>query len=187
MTATSSDTKKKGEKTANKVTPTKTKRRSFEERLAECKAFRDKHNHCKIPTTEKYDKSLGIWVQEIRRNYKLQMTTGKARKTISAEQIASLDAIGFHWGFEPAAGAPQSDEMWETSYEQARKYHEAHGNFDIPADYEDAFLAEWVCVQRDQKKRRDSKMKCNINKQRIQKLDEIDFNWDGPRKLKPST
>lgn len=184
MTTTSTDAKKEGEKKkATKVAPTKKVRRSFEDRLAECKAFRDKHGHCKIPTTGKYDKSLGIWVQEMRRNFKLKMTTGKARKDISPEQIASLDAIGFEWGFKPAAGAPQSDEMWETIYEQARKYHEDHGNFDIPADYKDTFLAEWVCAQRNQKKRRDSKMKCTISKERIEKLNEIGFNWDGPRKL----
>ena len=175
---------KKAAKTVIKaVSPSNRKVFTFAERLTQCQAFKDEFGHCKIPTTSKYDKSLGIWVQEMRRNFKLQMTTGKARRPISPEQIAQLDALGFHWGFKPAAGAPQSDDMWETSFEQARQYQEEHGNFDIPADYHDTFLAEWVCAQRDQKKRRDSKMKCNINKQRIQKLDDIGFNWDGPRKL----
>jgi len=182
MTVKSSSNKKEEEKKVAKVvTPTKTKRPSFEERFEQCKAFKDQHGHCKIPTTDKYDKSLGIWVQEMRRNYKLKMTTGKPRMAISHDEIAQLDGIGFHWGFKPAAGAPQSDETWETSFEEARIYHDSHGNFDIPA--EEGFLAEWVCVQRDQKKRRDSKMKCNIDKNRIKKLDEIGFNWDGPRKL----
>ena len=184
LTMTTSTTNTKGEKkAAKKVTPPRKARPSFEDRLEECKAFRDKHGHCKIPTTKSYDKSLGIWVQEMRRNFKLKMTTGKPRQKISAEQIASLDAIGFEWGFKPAAGAPQSDESWEANYEQARQYHEENGNLDVPTDYKDAFLAEWVCVQRDQKKRRDSKMKCNINKKRIKMLDDIGFNWDGPRKL----
>lgn len=189
MTTAATNNKKGEAKKASKtVTPPRQTKKSFsfEDRLAQCKAFREKHNHCKIPTTAKYDKHLGIWVQEMRRNFKLTMTTGKPRKDITPEQIASLEAIGFHWGFKPAAGTPQSDEAWEANFEQARKYQEENGDFDIPADYEDKFLAEWVCIQRDQKKRRDSKMKCNINKKRIKKLDEVGFNWDGPRKFKPS-
>jgi len=178
MAVKSSSTKNEEEK---KVAKVGTKRLSFEDRVEQCISFKDKHGHCKIPTTAKYDKSLGIWVQEMRRNYKLKMTTGKSRKAISHDQIAQLDGIGFDWGFKPAAGAPQSDEMWHTNFEEARIYQDTHGTFDIPA--EEGFLAEWVCVQRDQKKRRDSKMKCNIDKKRIKKLDEIGFNWDGPRKL----
>jgi hypothetical protein len=162
---------------------------TFEERLEECKKFKKEHGHCKILTTGRNtNKAMGVWVQEMRRNFKLQMTTGKPRRCISNEQIIELDAIGFHWGFKPKAGMPQSDEMWEKCFEEAKSYHEEHGNFDVPPDDEDYssppfYLAEWVCVQRDQKKRRDSKMKCNMNIARVKKLSAIGFNWTGPRKL----
>jgi hypothetical protein len=163
---------------------------SFEERLEEYKKFKKEHGHCKKPTTGRNtSKAMGVWVQEMRRSFKLQMTTGKPRKVITNEQIAELNTIGLHWGFKPKAGMLQSDGMWEKSFEEAKRYHEEHGNFDVPPDNDDYsslpfYLAEWVCVQRDQKKRRDSKTKCNINGARVKKLAAIGFNWSGPRKLK---
>lgn len=174
--------KKKVKKTMKK----ESKRYCFEERFEQCKGFLEQHGHCKIPTAYKENKGLGIWVQETRRNFKLKMTTGKPRKDITPEQIEQLNSIDFYWGYKPKAGAPQSDEMWEKTYLEVQEYHEKHGTFDIPLE-SGGFLAEWVRVQRDQKKRRDSKMKCNINAQRIKMLNSIKFNWDGPRKLPEDT
>ena len=153
---------------------------TFEERLEECKKFKTEHGHCKIPTTAKYNKSLGVWVQEMRRNFKLMATTGKPRRMINSDQIASLNDIGFHWGFKPKAGMPQSDPMWEKDYKEIKEFKEKHGDFNVPKGP----LDEWACEQRTQKKKRDSKMKCNINSARIKKLDAIQFNWSGPRKPK---
>ena len=166
---------------------------SFGEQLMECTEFKTKFGHCKIKTNgTDSNKGLGIWVQEMRRNFKLQMTTGKPRSRISEEHIQQLNNIGFHWGFTPKAGLPQSDEAWNAALEKVTQYHKDFNTFDIEVKEEDnkngggaqlLYLAEWVCDQRDQKKRRDSKMKSNMNKTRVDLLTKIKFNWGGQRKF----
>ena len=193
---------KKEEKKKRTTSTKKVTKVPFEERLKECIAFKKKHGHCKITTTGKNStKSLGIWVQEMRRNFKLQMSTGKPRQRIPDGHIQQLTAIGFHWGYTPKAGLPQSDEAWTLAFEDVQEYYKTYHTFDIQpssssktnktntdddgsrtlGDYRLCFLAEWVCDQRNQKKRRDSKMKSNINKQRVDMLTTIGFNFDGPR------
>ena len=172
---------------------TKSKTKTFEQRLMECTEFKTKFGHCKINTNGKdSNKGLGIWVQEMRRNFKLQMTTGKPRSRISEEHIQQLNNIGFHWGFTPKAGLPQSDEAWNAALEKVTQYHKDFNTFDIEVREEDnkdgggaqlLYLAEWACDQRDQKKRRDSKMKSNMNKTRVDLLTKIKFNWGGQRKF----
>jgi len=170
---------------------------SFEQRLMECTAFKTKFGHCKINTNGMDStKGLGIWTQEVRRNFKLQLTTGKPRTRLSEQHIQQLNGIGFHWGFTPKPGVPQSDAAWNATFAKVEQYHNEYHTFNIQVKEEEEknngggggnarllYLAEWVCDQRDQKKRRDSKMKCNINKQRVNLLTQIHFNWDGPRKF----
>ena len=72
-----------------KPTTTKAKRDSstkinmdrWNVRLEECKQYREEFGHCKIPTAYKDNKSLGIWVQEMRRNFKL-LKQGKELRTL---------------------------------------------------------------------------------------------------------
>ena len=190
------------ETTIEPATQERKKKHTFRDRLEECRKFRKEHGHCKIPTTGRMtSKSMGIWVQEMRRNYRLLNTTGKPRQSFTDEMLQELNDIGFEWNFTPKAGVPQSDILWEKCYEAVRAYREEHGgSFDVPPGYRPSSssspssslppslcLAEWVREQRVQKKRRDSKLKCNISPARIKKLNEIGFNFDGPRKLPSSS
>ncbi len=170
---------------ASKVSKSITKLISFDARYEQCKEFHKKHGHCKIPTKNKADKSFGIWVQEMRRNYKLQMTGKKPRKVLDQAHITKLNEIEFHWGFTPDPNKLlELDASWETNLEALQHYHESHGNFDVPME-EGAFteLGKWVRVQRNQKYHRDTKRKCFITKERIKKLNGIGFNWKGSRKM----
>lgn len=170
---------KKSPKKANKGPRT-----SWNARLDECKAFRKKFGHCKIPTNNKDNKSLGIWVQETRRNFKLAMQGKDPRHRLTDDQIAKLDEIGFHWGWTPDPNAsPESDASWEANFAKLQEYKESHGNFDVPMEGEFLSLAKWARAQRNQNNLRVTKRKTFITKKRVNKLDEIGFDWDGDRKI----
>lgn len=157
---------------------------SFDERYAQCKAFIKSHGHCKIPTNYKEDKSLGIWVQEVRRNVKAMAHGKKPRKLVSEEMVNQLNEINFHWGFTVDPNKfPELDASWEKNFEALKEYQATHGNFDVPLDGEFSALGKWTRVQRTQKYYRDGKRKCFITKDRIASLDKIGFDWKGPRKL----
>ena len=162
----------------------KSKREKWNAHLQECKEFRDKFGHCKIPTSYKENKTLGNWVQEQRRNFKLMKEGKKPRVVLTDEQIDKLDAIEFHWGFTPDPNkCAESDTSWDSNFAKLQEFHKEHGNFDIPM--EDSTLkklAKWACVQRYQMYQKKSKVKSFMTKPREKKLDEIDFDWDGPRK-----
>jgi len=163
-------------------------------RFDQCKAFAETMGHCKIPTNYGDNKSLGIWVQEQRRNYKLIKQGKEPRFKMTDEQMERLDSIGFHWGYTPDPnGSAESDASWDNNFHALVGYRNVHGNFDVPVRENGTTmttttttltrLATWTRVQRNQKYRRDSKLKCFINKKRIDKLTAIGFDWDGPRKL----
>ena len=157
---------------------------SFEERFNQCKEFIKVHGHCKIPTNYKEDKSLGIWVQEIRRNVKAMANGKKPRRFVSEEIVNQLNELDFHWGFTIDPNKfPESDSSWEKKLEALKEYKETHGSFNVPLEGELSALGKWTRVQRTQKYYRDTKRKCFITKDRIASLDGIAFDWKGPRKL----
>ena len=97
----------------------------------------------------------------------------------------ALNAIGFHWGYEAPPDAPQSDEVWTKCFEQVKEYHAEHKSFDIPLGSGHDSLAKWVRVQRSNKKKKQSKIKCkDLTKEREKLLDSIKFDWNGNRDIK---
>jgi hypothetical protein len=158
-------------------------RKTFQERVAECQAFRQEHGHCKIKTNHP---SLGVWVQELRRNYKLQMQGAKPRRPIPQEQLDALNAIDFDWGtFKPNPNAcAETDTFWDANFEALQAYQASHnGDCDVPCEGETKHLGIWVRVQRYQYHRKRQQIKSFMTKARMQKLQSIQFNWDGDRDL----
>jgi hypothetical protein len=160
-------------------------------RLEECKQYREEFGHCKIPTAYKDNKSLGIWVQEMRRNFKLLKQGKEPRYKLTDEQIEMLDQVDFHWGWTPdPTKSAETDSSWESNFAKLQEYQTSHGSFDM--EEEDAStttgsssisLDKWTRVQRNQYKKREQKIKTFMTKDRIKKLNGIGFNWDGPRKI----
>ena len=176
-------TEKKPAKKAKKG-PSASKVERWNAHFEECKAYRKKFGHCKIPTSYKDNKSLGVWVQETRRNFKLAKQGKEARCPLTDEQIEQLDEIGFHWGWTPDPSlSAESDASWEANFAKLQEYRESHGNFDVPMEGEFLSLAKWARAQRNQNNLRVTKRKTFITKKRVNKLDEIGFDWDGDRKI----
>jgi len=74
------------------INPVKT----FEERLKELVTYKEEHGHLRIKEKEK---SLAGWCRDMRRARRHGKESGR---TVTEEQIASLDAIGFIWS--PSTG-----------------------------------------------------------------------------------
>ena len=169
--------------TVTKV-PTGASTQKWQQRFAECKEFQAEHGHCKIPTAYKENKSLGVWVQEMRRNFKRQKTGKEPRCPLSNEEITKLDEIGFHWGFTPDPFKEKElDESWEANFAKLKAFQEEHGHFDVPLESDTKELGIWVRVQRHQEKLRKDKKSSPMTSARFKKLSEIGIDWNGLREL----
>ncbi|KAL7524389.1 hypothetical protein ACHAXR_000556, partial [Thalassiosira sp. AJA248-18] len=73
--------------------------KKFSDRVADLKAYQEKHGHTKVRTED--DKSLSSFCSNIRYARKQRKHIGKSGKSgvmkLSNERISSLDAIGFDW------------------------------------------------------------------------------------------
>jgi len=70
------------------------KNKSFEERIEDLKAFKEKHGHIRV--TEKHDKSLSNFCK----NMRSARRGTKQGKVITEDRIKALDELGFEWGHQ---------------------------------------------------------------------------------------
>lgn len=77
-----------------------TVKKSFEERIADLKSFKEKHGHVRV--TDTLDKSLSRFCSNIRsaRRRKSGSGSNSSGMSISQERIQALDELGFEWKFE---------------------------------------------------------------------------------------
>jgi hypothetical protein len=151
-------------------------RGSWEDRLAEVIAFKEKHGHCNIPLTLTEPPKLSGFVNATRDQ--------KNKGVLSAERIAKLDAVGFMWqGKVFKIGKDGMTEAWEKRFNELLEYKKIHGNCEVPrgrkAHEEYAQLGNWVQQQRSSKK------SGNLHLERIRLLKEIGFSWDSSRAGEP--
>ena len=104
------------------------------------------------------------------------------KRSVSAERIKILDALGFVWNASDKGGGQQDDGRWNERLEELKEYQEDHGDCLVPRGYNvNQELANWVHTQRTQyqlmKKRKNSTM----TEERVQKLEAIDFVWKAKR------
>ncbi|MDP9675222.1 superfamily II DNA or RNA helicase [Paenibacillus jamilae] len=105
---------------------------------------------------------LNHWVKRQRRIF----TKGE----LSQEKTDKLNAIGFQW--EPIGT------QWDEYYKLLCKYKYENNQTDVPQKYElcGVKLGRWVHHQRQYRKNG------KLSQERIDKLDEIGFQWEGIRK-----
>lgn len=60
-----------------------------EQNFTDLKIFKTNHGHCRVPTTSKIHKKLGIWCSKLRGQYR--------KGTLSPEVIVKLETLGFEW------------------------------------------------------------------------------------------
>ena len=126
-------------------------------RFEELKAFRKVHGHCRVPRGFSENPKLITWVQEQRTVYK--------RGKLSEDKISRLENIGFDW--DPY------ETLWNEMYEELRIYDKKKGDCNVPQNFpENQKLGFWIATQREYCR------KGKLPKDKIEKLEELGFDWD---------
>jgi len=156
---------------------TKSHREKWNERYHELETYKVKHGHCNVPQGQR---PLGKWVNNQRQAYK--------KSKLSEERVQKLDCLGFNWGNTkksrtnlnqqgdeaPLAGNG-NDQKWHARYRELMKYKADHGDCNVPQSNKTLF--RWVGNQRS------ARRKDKLSKDRVQKLDNLGFNWrNAPKK-----
>lgn len=139
---------------------------SWQMRYGQAKRYAKAHGNLDVPPDYRTEEGvwLGKWVYEQRK-----ARQGKGPSSLTGEQIRLLDAIGMDWR-SPAERA------WETKYEAAKAYYEAHGNLEMPKEYkaEDGKgVRRWVQEQR--KKQREGR----LSREQEERLRDIGMDLRG--------
>ena len=125
------------------------------------------HGNLEIPVkyTTADGMALGIWLGSQRAAYKAGELT--------AEQVAGLEALSIDW-------ANRNDHRWQTAYQTAERYYQAHGDLDVPSEYIDengVLLGKWISRQRYAYQNPD-RSSARVTPDRKAKLDRIGMIWD---------
>lgn len=145
----------------------------WEIKFQQLRDYRIIHGDCMVRFKE--NPQLGKWVKNQRQLY---TNVKKGRKPgISPERIIKLDSIGFNWGkkFPP----PPS---WNEMFNQLKIFQQKMGNCNVPFNrtHPNA-LAKWTAYQRAEYKRFRKGLDSLLSLDQIEKLQEIGFNWKGPK------
>jgi superfamily II DNA or RNA helicase len=123
--------------------------------------YKEEYGDCNVPSGFKTSSgfSLGGWVRNRRKEY-------KANK-LSPERVQRLEEIDFDWD-------PMEAE-YKAGFKALQDYKEVHGDCNVARAFKTSSgfaLGGWVSNRR-------SNYKANkLTPERIQKLEEIDFDWD---------
>lgn len=131
--------------------------------------FKAVYGHDLIPVTYREEGvPLGNWVANMRRI--------RNRGDLTKEKIQALDAVGFNWDSKESA--------WMIRYNELKDWYVKHGDSNVPIDeqgvqylychnYLKPTLGEWVTKQRLLKR------KNQLSQEKIDLLNEIEFDWTG--------
>ncbi len=124
----------------------------WEARFSELLSYEAKHGDLNIPI----DRTSALW------RWISTQRIFKKRGKLAADRVRRLDEIGFIWDL--------LESQWESRFCDLLAYKTEHGNVDVPQSERTA-LGAWVATQRYARKNGE------ISPERIQRLDEIGFEW----------
>lgn len=102
---------------------------TFNERMQQLQAFKDKFGHCAVPHRCPTEPSLGDWTKNVR----------SGKKAITQEERKELSAIGFVWETKQN----RFDREWKGMLEKLKEYKGRFGDCYVPWQWgEDKKLAE---------------------------------------------
>jgi len=130
----------------------------WEDRFADLVAYRAQYGDCNVPGNWSENQRLASWVHSQRRSQKLN--------TLTQDRFERLDKIGFSW--------TRVKELWESKYAALVEYQQAHGHCGVSTLSKDhASLGRWVARMRVHRRRGE------LSKERIRRLTQLGFVWDG--------
>jgi superfamily II DNA or RNA helicase len=126
----------------------------WEAMFSELLAYKATYGHVNVPQGSQ----LGAWINTQRQ--------ARKKNSVSQEQLKQLDEIGFVWH--------PFESQWESKFGELLVYKTEYGNVDVPHSESD--LYSWLDRQRYAKKLG------KILPERIQRLNEIGFEWERRKK-----
>jgi hypothetical protein len=123
----------------------------WEKNFLKLQNFKNKCGHCDVPARYTEDLSFGKWV----------LCQRADRKKLKKVRLKKLDSISFSWNPHYA--------RWKIKFLKLKKFKAKHGHFNIPTNFSDQGLLNWIEKQRRHKN--------EINDKRRKMLDGIDFTW----------
>jgi hypothetical protein len=131
----------------------------WEARFRELCEYQTKHGDLNVP--QRFPTGLGRWISMQRKL--------KKDGTHLEDRIRRLNEIGFVWD--------ALEWTWEESFTELFAYKEKHGDTNVPQSWPTG-LGSWVSHQRS------NKSNGTLSVERMQRLDEIGFEWNPMKKLK---
>lgn len=129
--------------------------------------FQEVNGYCNPSTRKEDEKSLGTWVMFQRMN--------KRKGILEEYKINLLDEINFIWDpLKSNKNSKRNDEIWENKYKKLLDYKKLNNNTDVPQFNKE--IGRWVNDQRVNYK------KSKLTEYKINKLNEIGFNWNVKKK-----
>ena len=140
-------------------------RKSFEQRIDDLRAYKEKHGH--INVKKKEDKNLYEFCKKMRWARK---HPEKSTMALTDDRIASSDALGFEWTVKK-----QADKSFEQRVENLKSYKEEHGHTNVKKG-DDKSLNKF-CFHMRYARNHPEKSNTVINDDRIASLDALGFEW----------
>jgi len=128
---------------------------SWVQKYDELKEFKEKNGHCNVPFSSGM---MGNWVIRQRKLYK--------QGRLSEDRVAKLNELGFQWS---VFSQESYQEMWDQKWRELRDWKEKAGHCNVSA--KSGKLGRWIAKQRDYYK------KGMLSQERINKLNELGFQW----------
>merc|ERR1719243_307892 len=148
---------------------------SWNARFQELIQFREANDHCSVPHNYPENPKLSQWVRK-QRHQRKRKEKG-LHSTLSDEREQILTNAGFIWDSHRA--------QWHERYQSLEIFHMTNGHCNVPSNYHDSSLSNWVKNQRKQYKLYRSGKLTAMDEERIDLLNSLSFNWD-PRNLSPN-
>ena len=138
--------------------------KSFEQRLADLQAYKEKNGHINVNVKGSKDKSLYQFCWNMRQARK---TPEKSVRALTDDRIASLSALGFEWNRNRKSFAQRIEDL--------QAYKEKHGHVNVKKK-DDKSLNEF-CIQMRYARNNPEKSDRNLTEIRIASLDALGFGW----------
>jgi len=150
--------------------------KKFEKHCHEFIAFKDEFGHCNIPYKYTGNPSFGKWCSDIRNAYKKIQKGMKSNSNLSQDRIDRLEEIGFQW------------KVFSVTFEERCRefiaFKDEFGHCNIPYIYTgNPSLGRFCGNMRTayRKIQKGMKAKSNLSQDRIERLEEIGFEWQPSR------
>lgn len=136
----------------------------WDRRLRELTHYARENGHTDVPL--QHPGGLGVWML----NQKFNL------RDMSPERVAALDSIGFIWNHNRKK---RNNKMWDQRYKELCEYVKVHETANVPttATAGHSKLSKWVGKQREEYKKFIGKKSSQLDRHRIEKLNEIGFQW----------